>query len=222
MKAFINLDTKEYLTITQHQGKMVGIPSISTNKFTNENCIRRMNSIHEDCICKFCYVDKVTKMYKPLTPALTHNTEILTKRILSKKEINLLSKYFLNTTIARFESFGDLNNVIHLTNYINLARACKHTKFALFTKHYRILLDYFRSGKKFPSNVTLVLSSPFLEKELTNLLVDKFKKYHKRTITFTVTKDKTNKNINCGKRKCLECRNCYDAKNPVNVVELEK
>ncbi len=220
MKVMINQN--EFINVSGHTGKMEGIPSVSTNKFLNENCKRMMNSENPDCICKYCYVDRVTARYKDLEPCLTHNTEILTSRILTRDEIKAFSKFFLNTTIVRFESFGDLNNEIQLINYMNLARQCKHTKFALFTKHFKIVHEFFRNGNKMPDNVTLVLSSPFMDYQLNDALVATFKKYHNRVITFTVTKDKHNKGINCGKRKCVECRNCYDARFPHNVIELVK
>ena len=218
----VQINKNEYISVSGHTGKMEGIPSISTNKFLNENCKAMMSSDNPNCICKYCYVDRVTKRYKDLEPCLTHNQGILAGRILSDDEIRELAKFFMNTTIVRFESFGDLNNVTQLRNYMSLAKACKYTKFALFTKHFKIVMDFFKQGFKMPGNVTLVLSSPFTDYTLNEALVNTFKKYHSRTITFTVTKDKKNAGINCGKRKCIECRNCYDSKVPHNVIELIK
>jgi hypothetical protein len=211
----------EYITISDHQGKMTMIPSISTSKKLNENCQRMSCSDNCDCICKHCYADKTMAMYPNLAKALVNNTAILTRE-LTFDEIKEIAKYFLNTSIARFESFGDLNNEAQLINYIRIARAAKHTKFALFTKHYSIVKKYFESGKRFPDNVTLILSSPYIDHTLNESFVETFKQYHRRVITFTVTRDNTNPAINCGKRRCVECRNCYDAKNPKNVVELLK
>jgi hypothetical protein len=161
-------------------------------------------------------------MYPRLEGSLTNNTEILAKRELTFSEIREIAKFFLNTTIARFESFGDLNNETQLLNYIRIARAAKHTKFALYTKQYGIVRQYFESGKRFPDNVTLILSSPYIDHTLNDSLVNVFKQYHRRVITFTVTRDKTNLGINCGKKRCVECRNCYDARSPKNVIEMLK
>lgn len=218
-KIFIN--PEDYITITEHQGKMSLIPSISTNKKLNEHCQRMSCSDNCDCICRYCYADNVMAMYPRLETSLTNNTAILTRE-LTFPEIKEIAKFFLNTAIARFESFGDLNNETQLINYIRIARQAKHTKFALFTKQYGIVRKYFESGKRFPDNVTLILSSPYIDHVLTESLVEVFKQYHRRVITFTVTRDKTNPGINCGKRKCVECRNCYDAKNPRNVIEYIK
>ena len=67
-----------------------------------------------------------------------------------------------------------------LQNYVNIAKSCKHTKFALFTKHYSIIREYFQSGKSFPNNITLVISSPFIDHELNHMFVEGIKKYHSR------------------------------------------
>ena len=222
MSTHIAINDHEYITITEHQGKMTLIPSISTNKKLNENCLRMSKSGNCDCICTHCYVDRTMARYPVLNNSLTNNTEILAKRELTSSEIKKIAKFFLNTTIARFESFGDLNNDIQLINYVRIARAAKHTKFALYTKQYQIVRKYFEDGHRFPDNLTLVLSSPYIDHVLHESLVNIFKQYHRRVITFTVTKDKTNPKINCGKKRCVECRNCYDARNPKDVVELLK
>ena len=219
-KIFIN--ETDYITITEHQGKMTMIPSISTNKKMNANCRSMSCSSNPDCICKYCYADHVMAMYPNLEASLTNNTDVLAGRELTFTEIRNISKFFLNTAIARFESFGDLNNETQLINYIRIARAAKHTKFALFTKQYTIVKKYFESGKRFPDNVTLILSSPYIDHVLSDSVVNVFKQYHRRVITFTVTRDNTNPGINCGKARCVECRNCYDARNPRNVIELIK
>lgn len=219
MKVYIN--EFEYLNFTKHGGKMRGIPSISTNKYTNENCIKLMNS-NLNTICKHCFVDKTSAMYKDLTPSLEHNSEILKNRLLTNDEISNLIDVLGNAQIFRFESFGDLNNQNHLINYVNIAKAYPMTKFALFTKHYKIVLMYFKNGFKLPKNITLVLSAPFINKGLNDDFINIYKKYHNRVITFSVTSDKKNPYINCGKRRCIECRNCYDAKKPRDVIELLK
>lgn len=222
MSTRVKINETEYITISEHQGKMTLIPSISTNKRLNEHCKSMSESCNPDCICTHCYVDKTMAMYPKLEGSLTNNTNILAKRELTSSEIKEIAKVFINTSIVRFESFGDLNNETQLLNYIRIARAAKRTRFALFSKQYKVILDYFKSGKRFPDNVTLILSSPFIDHVLHSSFVDQFKQYHRRVITFTVTRDKENPAINCGKRRCVECRNCYDARVPRDVVEYIK
>lgn len=218
----IQINDQEYITISEHQGKMTLIPSISTNKKLNEHCMKLSCSNNSDCICRYCYADRTMAMYPKLEASLTNNTNILAKRELTTTELHMIAKFFLNTSIARFESFGDLNNEIQLLNYVRIARAAKYTRFALFTKQYGIVRKYFESGRRFPDNITLVLSSPYIDHVLSDTLVQVFKQYHRRVITFTVTRDKSNPGINCGKKRCVECRNCYDARNPKDVIEYIK
>lgn len=222
MSTRIKINEMEHLTLTEHQGKMTMIPSISTNKKLNEHCMKMSCSDNPDCICTHCYVDKTMAMYPRLEGSLTNNTKILAGRELTTSEIQEIVKVFANTSIVRFESFGDLNNETQLINYIRIARAARHTKFALFTKQYQIVKKYFEDGHRFPDNVTLILSSPYIDHVLHESFVKTFKQYHRRVITFTVTRDKTNPAINCGKRRCVECRNCYDARKPKDVVEYIK
>ena len=217
----VKINQNEVLNIMHHKGKMTGIPSLNTNKYLNNNCQKLMNSQDSNCICKFCFVDKVTKRYKDVEPCLTQNHKILTARLLEPKEIKALEEILGNAQIFRFESFGDLNNVTQLINYNNIAKHYKRTHFALWTKHYSILFQFFKLGFKLSKNITLVLSSPLINQELSSILVDRIKTYHKRTITFTVVNVKSDK-VNCGGKRCIDCRNCYDEKNPVNVIELQK
>lgn len=219
MKNYIN--ENEYISITKHGGKMEGIPSISTNKYTNENCIKLMNNHNNNTICKFCFVDKVANQYKTLTNALQNNTGILTTRLLSKNEIARLVD-IQNRLYVRFESFGDLNNEIQLLNYCNIAKFYKLTNFALWTKHFNILIKFFKNGHKLPKNLTLVLSAPLINKGLNKLLVEKIKTHHKNTITFEVVSDANTPGINCGGRKCMDCLNCYKPGKKHNVIELLK
>lgn len=222
MKVYFNDFEFINVSINNQGGKMQSIPSISTNKRLNENCKKLCNSSKDNIICKKCYVEKTIEFRKDIEPCLTHNHNILTTRVLNESEIKKLSNSIKNYSIFRFESFGDLNNETQLINYLNIANACKNTKFGLFTKHYKIVLNYFKKGYKMPKNVTLILSSPFIDNTLNNNFIDMFKKYHNRVISFNVISDKQNPSINCGKLKCIDCRNCYDSKKPHDVIELLK
>lgn len=220
MSLNVKLNNGDKICIGTPKGKMLGIMSISTSKYDNPNCQKMMQSSKEN-ICKHCFVDRSVKMYPDFKPSLERNHKALTTRLLTKDDI-LKFETFKNVKYVRFEAFGDLCNVTHLENYVNIARQYKDTNFALWTKHFKILLEYFKSGKKFPKNLLLVLSSPYLNKELPTPFVDLIKKYNKNTITFTVVNDKKNPNINCGKRRCIDCLNCYKSGKRKDVIELIK
>lgn len=213
------------INISKHSGKMEGIPSISTNKLTNANCIK-MSHI-KNSICSHCYVEDTIKRYTfkdgtcRLTNNLEENTQLLTKRLLTNEEIKHIEG-LVNRLYVRFEAFGDLNNETQLINYVNIAKHFKNTHFTLWTKQFFLIFNYLKSGKKLSKNMTLVLSSPLLNEEINKSLVDIVKKYHKDTITFTVVDDKTREDINCGGKKCINCLNCYKSGKKKNVIELLK
>jgi hypothetical protein len=195
----------EYITISEHQGKMTLIPSISTSKKLNENCQRMSCSDNCDCICKYCYADKTMAMYPRLEKSLENNTAILTRE-LTFAEVKEIAKFFLNTTIARFESFGDLINVNQVINYFNIARKNPDTLCALWTKNPQIIAKAMNLyGIEKPKNLQIVLSSPFVNKAIKATRFDFVDK------VFTVyDKNESKKvDINCGARSCLACGRCY-------------
>ena len=80
-------EATQYLNITIHSGKMQGIPSISTSKYMNSNCLKMSQSNNDNCICKYCYVDSVANRYGNLKEALKHNTELLTNQLLTQSQL---------------------------------------------------------------------------------------------------------------------------------------
>lgn len=218
MKVYLNKEKTIYLNINKSQGKMTGILALSTDKRLNENCQKL--SQDPSLICSKCYVERSLKQYRDLEPCLIHNQQLLTSRLLTQDEVNHLD-FLKNTMYFRFESFGDLNNDIQLTNYMNIAKTFKTCNFALWTKHFNLLLTWLKNHKA-PKNIRLILSSPKINGSINNMLLDVFKKYHKNTISFNVTSDKKDPNINCGKRKCINCLNCYKKGVANNVLELLK
>ena len=115
-----------------------------------------------------------------------------------------------NDLIYRFESFGDLYNVTHLKNYVEIANRNPYTTFGLWTKNIWILDEVFnKEGVAKPKNISIVVSSPLLNKPLE---LDR-EKYWMVDHLFTVYDKKfieANKvNINCGSRNCLGCTKCY-------------
>ena len=216
------INSTESINITNHSGKMDEIRSISTYKGFNETCKRLASN--KDSICSRCYVDNVIKRYKTkddsFTKALIDNHYILMNRLLKKEEIIRLNLF--NDKYFRFESFGDLNNEIQLENYINIAKYYKTTQFALFTKHYNLIVKWFKSGKKMPKNINIILSEIYLNNPLCEYVVNLVKSYHKNTISFVVYDKKTadiqGVKINCQK-KCKNCLNCYKPGKKFDVVE---
>jgi hypothetical protein len=191
------------LWVTNHDGKMKGIHSIGTSCVNNPWCIKRREN--GESVCSKCYAETYMKMRKSLKQRLAENAEILTTRILSDREIP-----FTNDLVFRFESFGDLYNAMHLENYNNICFRNPFTQFGLWTKNTWILDEVFnQKGIVKPNNMSIVVSSPLLNKQME---LDREKFWFVDHV-FTVYDKKfietNNICINCGAKNCLSCSICY-------------
>ena len=188
---------------TTHTGKMKGIKSIGTSCADNKFCIkRRQNGLS---ICSHCYADTYMKMRQALKDHLADNAYVLTSKLLEGRDIPVT-----NDLIYRFESFGDLQNATQLKNYIIITENNEYTRFDLWTKNIWFLDEVFnKEGIAKPSNMSIVVSSPMLNKPMEldrqrYWMVDKvFTVYDKKFIK------EHNVEINCGSRNCLGCKKCY-------------
>lgn len=189
-------------------GKMEHIPSLSTSPMNNDNC--RKNAKIKGSICASCYSVKSCKVYKNLGPVLQCNGEILENDI-DVTNIKTGAKYY------RFESHGDIRNKAHLHNLVKIAGNNPQTKFALWTKHYKIAENYFNGHKK-PDNLQLQYSALMVNGALT---IDKFQHCDR---IFTVW-DKgmlPDSEINCGARDCFTCGLCYNKNDVQYINEIKK
>lgn len=193
----------ELLHITKkHTGKMEGMQSISTLSFNNPLC--QKNKKIEGSICQKCYVVKALR-YKNNQKAFIENAEILTKN-----KIPLEFLPIINAAYFRFEAFGELINETQLINYINICKKNKNTSFALWTKNYKMILDFFNKHKA-PNNLTILLSSLFINNPLN---IENFKHLKIKNLKVFSVYDKeyiqnNNIKINCGSKKCITCLKCY-------------
>ena len=204
------------LWMTDHSGKMTGINSIGTSCANNPWCIQRREN--SESVCSKCYASTYMKMRKALKERLEDNADILTTRLLKDREIPVT-----NAAVFRFESFGDLYNITHLTNYVLICERNPYTYFGLWTKNIWILQELFNDcGIKKPDNLSIIVSSPMLNKtmELNR------EKYWFVDHVFTVYNKQFIKendiDINCGSRDCLGCQRCYHRNTEFYVNEKLK
>ena len=192
----------------KHTGKMEGMISVSTSVLANKHCIKRRAV--KGSICEKCFAASMMSRYSNLEKCLEKNTEILTKEIIQVSEMPII-----NAAFFRFESFGDLNNDIQVINYFNMAKANKHTRFALWTKNPFYIYSAIKKGHNKPRNLVIILSSPFI-----NTVADVPIIYNFVDKVFTVYDRETakNVNINCGARHCLSCLRCYKKTRNVEYV----
>ena len=204
------------LWMTDHSGKMTGINSIGTSCANNPWCIqRRKNS---ESVCSKCYASTYMKMRKALKERLEDNADILTTRLLKDREIPVT-----NAAVFRFESFGDLYNITHLTNYVLICERNPYTHFGLWTKNIWILQELFNDcGIKKPDNLSIIVSSPMLNKTME---LDREKYWFVDHVFTVYDKQHIKENdvdINCGARDCLGCQRCYHRNTEFYVNEKLK
>lgn len=205
-----------------HSGKMAGMISLSTGCTNNTRCMERAADDSENNICSHCFSFSQMARYSNMVPCYEKNTEILTSRFLQDDEIPEIKHCYF-----RFESFGDLNNIIQVANYFKIASAPYNAKvtFALWTKNPDIIENAMKTlGIKKPKNLVIIVSSHFINNayEITELkkvfpFVDK---------VFTVYSEEYAKEngikINCGARSCLQCGACYSKRTSKVINELLK
>ncbi len=205
-----------------HTGKMEGIKSISTAVALNPFCQR--NQRIPGSVCAHCFSQAMMGMYPALDAKLRKNSELLSSRVLDWDELPDLT----GEETFRFESFGDLINETHLRNYLNIALKNPGTRFALWTKRYKLVGDWFSDpdpSHAMPPNMTLVISSMALNVPMPLgflMKTGRFAPGQLKSFTVyeaaTVEADWKGIEINCGSRFCRGCGLCYHAENGVTEI----
>lgn len=197
-----------------HTGKMAGMQSLSTSCLENPYC--RAYAKDPNKICSKCYAERQMGYQTSMKGCFAKNTEILTTHRLTWDEIPLI-----NACMFRFESFGDIQNVLQVINYFNICHKNPNVNFALWTKNPAFIdmaINLYYEEK--PKNLQIVMSSHFINVKAN---ISKFPFVDK---VFTVcTKEYAEANgieINCGSNLCLSCGKCYFDNGIVELYELVK
>lgn len=203
---------------TAHTGKMSGLISLSTSIVLNKFCQARQKNA--DSICAHCYAQAMSSRYgEKFREAFAHNTEILTNRLLTAKEIKSLDlmRVISGLRLFRFEAFGDISNATQLINYFNIAKAYPQIRFALWTKNTQIL-DMVCAVKSKPKNLIVVQSSNKLNSaDAMSPNADKLFSVYSADYAI-----KNNIKINCGARSCADCQRCYKHNKDIVINEMLK
>ena len=206
--------TKETgIKISTLSGKMAKVRAISTYAGDNPSCLALMKC--PDNVCNHCYAYKqvTSGLYPEQRPCLERNGKALAGKLLNIVPNISNLKY---NEVFRFESHGDVINVINARNYIRIAKANPSVKFAAFTKRPLIWKAAIEKEGK-PDNLNLVYSSPKLNTPVTNIR-EQFPFFD---VVFTVYEKGVDIGDNfpcsCGPESCNKCRFCYTKKG--NVAE---
>lgn len=203
-----------------HTGKMEGMMSVSTCCLENPMCLKRQKI--KGSICEHCFAASLQTMYKDLYSKDVENIELWAKNPIDIKDIPKT-----NATWFRLESFGEIFSTTHLENYMKLVEKNPETRFTLYTKNYKVALDYFREHKC-PENFTLMVSSLYMNKRI-NLMpfyaTGAFSPGQCKVFTvfdYNYLVEHPEVKINCGSRSCLGCGRCYSKNETVEVNEILK
>ena len=197
------------LHITTGSGKMEFIPSINTSTLLNPFCNKMRAKMNKSIICSSCYAARNEQLYPSLIPALERNADLY-KRILLDTELPRL-----NFALARFDSYGEVHNEIHILNYFNIARKNPETVFGFWTKRKDLIKKVLAMVAK-PANVILIHSSTKKNK------VEKLPAGYDKVFTAHKKSDlKPSIVINCS-HSCNDCRLCYSHNDVVFINEIAK
>lgn len=205
---------------TNHEGKMKGIHSISTSCIENPLCIA--NRKVEGSICQHCYAKTLQEMRTALHEKDKRNAEYYTKELIKEEDLPET-----NAKLFRLEAFGDLHNRTHLENYLAIVNHNPETRFTIYTKNYGLIKEYF-SDHKCPDNMTVVISSLFLNRKMNVepfYRLGAFKEGQLKVFTvydYEFLREHPEIKINCGSRSCMHCKRCYAENNTIEVNEILK
>jgi len=202
----MNTLTEIHITTHSKDGKMRDMLTISTSPYENRFC--KKMSENKDLICHSCYAFRLCNIRPSLRHALEKNS-ILGKRLLPKPQLPVF-----NSRWVRFNSFGELLNLLHYKNLIKIAFKNPNTMFSLWTKRQNLV----QRVKQVPKNLILIYSFPELNPH--DLKIPK--KFHKGFAVFTSKEAKARGiEFNCQK-KCVECLKCYSKNDTSLIFEKKK
>lgn len=198
-------NNNDYIHVTRnHSGKMKGMWSISTSCKENPLCQERAKL--KGSICEKCYASALLSFRKSMADCFKTNTKRLTTEIISEDKLpDIYNKY------GRLEAFGDIQNSTQVINYFNICNKNKEVKFALWTKNPPFIKRVITHGYKKPDNLTIVYSSPFVNKTVGKEMILSLYPFidHVFTVFDKSYIKENNVAINCGARNCFKCNLCY-------------
>ena len=217
------------LHVSKPDGKLKGIRAIGTNTLNNTFCHKMHNMQDDKIICTKCYSWAMLQGFrKNVAAALQRNTEVMSKTLLQYNDVPVIKD-----DVFRFQHHGELINMKHFKNFVNIARKNPDCTFSLWTKRKDIVAKYHkdwnarpqeRAGIKLinvrkwhkdlriPNNLILVYSNPRIDKVIT----EPPKYFHK--VFNNVSPDNHTRKQNCTGQKCRDCWLCYSKYSGCNVI----
>ena len=202
-------------------GKLEDVNAISTASSVNPICQVRA----KDCtsICSHCFALLTLDRYTDLEQAAIINLVVLNAMIYSKaawKAVRIPASDAGD--IFRIEAFGDTASAIQAANYVIMAETHRHIKsFGIWSKNLGFWATAFDALGK-PRNIIFTASSPIMNTPVE--IPERFKWFvdHVFTVYDAAHALAEEIGINCGTRKCANCRRCYKRTTETAVNEIVK
>ena len=222
------------LHVSKPDGKLKGIRAIGTNTINNTFCLKMHNMQDDKVICTKCYSWGMLQGFrKNVAAALQRNSAVMAKTLLEYKDVPVIKD-----DIFSFQHHGELINMKHFKNFVNIARKNPDCTFSLWTKRKDIVANYvfewnywldkmvddketyknyirtyaWQEQVGIPSNLILVYSNPRIDKVITKPP----KNFHK--VFNNVSPDNHTRKQNCTGQKCRDCWLCYSIYSGCNVI----
>lgn len=200
-------------------GKLEDVNAISTASSANPICQARSKDC--DSICSHCFALLTLDRYNDLEQAAIVNLVILNAMVYSRaawKTARIPAS--AAGDIFRIEAFGDTASAIQAANYVIMAATHRHIKaFGIWSKNLGFWASAFEALGK-PRNIIFTASSPVMNTPAT--IPERFRWFLDHVFTvytsdYAIAHDI---NINCGDRKCANCRRCYKRTTETAVSEI--
>lgn len=223
-----NCSVAEYGIIKKYTDgdKMDSMDGCSTCCMFNSFC-KKMQAMGKDCVCSRCFGKGMSNSFGWMNKDKNGDDKYflkaskeISKRIYSESEIpflNVKNRY----GVFRIESFGEIINLNHAINLVNLIKKNPDINFGWWTKRPEMIARALKklnlSAEWLKNRANIIYSNPWINgvKEGKTVDISKIlKKYTFLSGVFAVFTAnyaiKNNVFINCGYKKCIECLNCYN------------
>lgn len=202
-----------YALCTRHTAKMQNMISFSTSCLENPRCKERFKN--RRLVCSKCFARRQLMRQKTTREKYAVCTLFFTTVEITPDDVPPLFARYL-----RFESFGDLINVLQVKNYFTIAEAAAAIPAALWTKNPDIIEAAIQAGAVKPANMKIVYSVPEIDRRMTAAEKQTILKQYPFIDSFFFV-ERAPDIISCQKN-CFLCGRCYEITDGLQTVEKLK
>lgn len=152
-------------------------------------------------VCNSCYAKKGFYVFRPVQAALLRRYLMLKNPHWVDAMVRLMEGY----PYFRWHDSGDVQDMQHLINIVEVANRCPKTKFWLPTHEYSLIAEYVKTYGKFPKNMVVRLSASRVNGKPPIALAKKLN---------VCVSGVYEKGYNCNApkqgNKCLDCHKCWN------------